>query len=179
MNYYTYLHRIFPNARFLYVIRDGRDMIYSYMRRNNLPMNFNEFHKEISNWNRANAIGLSQCTQMGPSSCLMVKYESLVSDSEQTIKRITQFLGVDFVEDMLHHDDFMKNGRIIIGKEGFIRNGVQQKKINNRSVGYNIEDKIVGYDRERIAKDITLLKHLNYIWFYLSSLLFLSGFVSY
>jgi len=160
--YYTYIHKIFPRARFLYVIRDGRDMTYSYMRRNHLPMVFREFLQHITNWNRANSIGLGRCSVMGPEYCLMVKYESLVNEPESTIKEITKFLGIDFTEDMLHHDDFLKSDKLSLTNVGFIKNGVQKKEINNGSVG-RWRNKIEGYDETRIAKEITLLKQLNYI----------------
>ena len=137
-------------------------MTYSYMRRNHLPMSFREFHQHISNWNRANTMGLNRCRNMGAKFCMMVKYESLVNDPEPTIREMCRFLNIEFVEDMLHHDEMIASDKLSLTNVGFIKNGVQKKQINNGSVG-RWRNKIEGYDDARIAKDITLLTQLSYI----------------
>lgn len=160
--YFHYLHQIFPNARFVYVIRDGRDMTYSYMRRNRIPMTFSEFYKNLNNWNNANTIGIKKCEMYGKHYCQLVKYENLVNEPEKSIREMTSFLGLKFLDDMLHFENFVGEDKLALTKVAFIKNGIRLNGINNQSIG-SWKNKIQDYDEKQIEKSISLLKTLKYL----------------
>lgn len=160
--YFSYIHKIFPNARFVYIIRDGRDTAYSFMHRKNKKMNFEIFLKHLTDWNRANTVGLKRCKLFGPDYCHIVKYESLVNSPESTIRKMCEFLEIEYMEDMLHHDQFLLANKLRLTGDEFIRKRVQKEMINNRSIG-RWRNSIKGYDERLVARKIKLLKEMNYI----------------
>ncbi|CAF5186987.1 unnamed protein product [Rotaria magnacalcarata] len=48
-----------------------------------------------------------QCKEVGKDRCLMVYYEQLVLQPKQTIENIIQFLNITWVDDVLHHEEFI------------------------------------------------------------------------
>lgn len=92
--YIREIYRAYPNAKYIYLVRDVRDVISSYKRKGNdvpfLPFtNHVQCAKswvhtfEQSNW-------LKKRTPV-----LHVRYESLVSDTDHTINQIFSFLNVN------------------------------------------------------------------------------------
>ena len=51
---------------------------------------------------------LELCDQLGVgTSCLPVYYERLVLDTERTVRRVLQFLGLPWTDAVLRHQDFV------------------------------------------------------------------------
>lgn len=144
----------------LKILPSHRDMSYSYMRRNGIKMNFENFYEQIGNWNRFNTIEVGRCENYGSKKCHLVKYESMVSDPEKTIRKITDFLDIEFTNDMLHHDKFLD--KLTITNYSFINNGVKRSSMNNGSMGKWMI-KIKDYNASKVEANFKLLKYLNYI----------------
>jgi protein-tyrosine sulfotransferase len=90
------LHKVFPNAQFIHIVRDGGDVVASY-----LEAGIYQSAEEAA-WRWRTAVSL--CRQFGqanPGSYLEVRYEDLVTEPRETVGRICAFLGTPFDERML------------------------------------------------------------------------------
>jgi hypothetical protein len=86
---------VFPDAKVIFVYRDGRTCVPSKVKRGG-----HSLEKAISNWKQGLEIGtcLNKYFQDG---VYFVSYESLVTDSEKTLKAICAFLKIPYHSDML------------------------------------------------------------------------------
>lgn len=162
MNTYqmSYLHQLFPKARFIYVVRDGRDVAYSLMRRNNQEATFDRFYEILVYWNAKNRQGLLYCKSMGAAFCHLVKYESLVTQPEATIRDMTRFLSLTWTDELLHHDRYLNGKHIALSDQPIFAN-IQKNQINNQSIG-KWRGKIPGYDEKLVNENILMLREFNY-----------------
>jgi hypothetical protein len=95
--------QIFPEAKFILLTRDYRDNILS---RTKYTKGF------VSNWMVSFALSwklyykkLLQVEASHPSKFIRVRYEDLVEQPEQQIRRITDFIGIGFHNNMLNTQD--------------------------------------------------------------------------
>lgn len=109
LKYATYIRSIFPNAQFLFMIRDGRAVAHSIVSRKVTISGFdyNSYRDSISRWNTATESMHNQCTSLGHKICLPVHYEELVLHPERTMRNIIKFLGLEWNDSVLHHEDFV------------------------------------------------------------------------
>ncbi|XP_056677534.1 protein-tyrosine sulfotransferase 2 isoform X1 [Monodelphis domestica] len=116
----VYLSRLFPNSKFLLMVRDGRASVHSMITRKVTIAGFdlNSYRDCLTKWNKAIEVMYSQCMEVGRAKCLPVYYEQLVLHPRRTLQTIMKFLGIDWSEAVLHHED-------LIGKPG----GVSLSKI--------------------------------------------------
>ncbi|KAK5971343.1 Protein-tyrosine sulfotransferase [Trichostrongylus colubriformis] len=74
MNAAPYLAKIFPNARFLFVIRDGRATVHSIISRKVTVARFNmtDYRQSLKDWNEVISTMDVQCKKIGDK-CLRVR----------------------------------------------------------------------------------------------------------
>jgi hypothetical protein len=82
---------LFPAARFVHVIRDGRDCAVSFHRRWKRQPELTVFR-----WKKVVTMGREQGMRLGPARYLEVRYEDLTAEPERSLLRICRFLGLDF-----------------------------------------------------------------------------------
>ncbi|NXU75559.1 TPST2 sulfotransferase, partial [Oreotrochilus melanogaster] len=109
----VYLSRIFPNSKFLLMVRDGRASVHSMITRKVTIAGFDlsSYRDCLAKWNKAIEVMYAQCMEVGPSRCLPVYYEQLVLHPEPSLRTISRFLGISWSEAVLHHEE-------LIGKPG-------------------------------------------------------------
>lgn len=94
------LNRIFPAARFIHVVRDGRDVALSVLatwgHRLHVDLGFaaHTWVRRMTDAERARA-------HLPEGSFLKVRYEDLVAEPELELRRICRFVGEEFHPDML------------------------------------------------------------------------------
>ncbi len=94
------LARLFPEARFVHLIRDGRDVASGYLDQEWGPGSIREAgHYWRTRVGRGRRAGLS----LGPTRYLEMRYEDLVSAPEAELLRLCAFLEVEFVPAMLEY----------------------------------------------------------------------------
>jgi hypothetical protein len=91
------LAELFPAARFVHVIRDGRDCAVSFHRRWKRQPELTVFR-----WKKVVSMGRAQGQRLGKARYLEVRYEDLTAAPEQSLRRICQFLGLEFNPAVLH-----------------------------------------------------------------------------
>lgn len=155
-----YFKEVFPNSKFLYVVRDGREASYSLMKRSTaFNKTFKSFYSILSRWNERNQMAYKQCLLTGPSYCKMVRYENLVNNAEVEIRKIVEFLGIEWTDRFLNHEKYI-GSEIKMSKTEWSRQGLE-KKIHNSSLN-NWLGNIQNYN-EILVNQMEMLKVFNYI----------------
>jgi hypothetical protein len=108
MRHLSLLERLFPDAQYVHLIRDGRDAALSFLQmpegtftrtwaHPTTPAQFAcLWRKEVSD---ARALG----RRVGASRCREVRYEDLVADPEGAIRALCAFAGIPFEVTMLDY----------------------------------------------------------------------------
>ncbi|XP_006815318.1 protein-tyrosine sulfotransferase 1-like [Saccoglossus kowalevskii] len=116
------LAKIFPNASFLFMVRDGRAVVHSIITRRVTVTGFdlNSFRSALQTWNRYIEHMHKQCLELGLGRCLPVYYEQLVLHPKIWMKKILKFLKVPWDDSVLkHHETVGKPGGISLSRLEF------------------------------------------------------------
>lgn len=100
----------FPKAKFIHLVRDGRDVAFSWSRNETLGVNLIDAAKR---WNMA----LRQVERfkfLMRNRFLEIKYEDLILNSESTLRRICEFLKIPYSHTML--DERINNSSQEVGQ---------------------------------------------------------------
>jgi hypothetical protein len=116
MQHLPLLDRVFPDAQYVHIVRDGRDAALSFaamMRkpRFNLgrPRRLAEF---ASAW-RLEVEGAQRFgARLGPGRYLELRYEDLVAEPEARLREVCEFLGLEFEPAMLEYHRDVDPGRL-------------------------------------------------------------------
>eukprot|EP00096_Caligus_rogercresseyi_P008158 TRINITY_DN2655_c0_g3_i1.p1 TRINITY_DN2655_c0_g3~~TRINITY_DN2655_c0_g3_i1.p1 ORF type:complete len:363 (+),score=125.86 TRINITY_DN2655_c0_g3_i1:582-1670(+) len=102
----VYIRSLFPNSKFLFMVRDGRATVHSIITRQVTITGFDlkSYRQSLQKWNSAISAMNTQCEELGRESCMIVKYEELVLHPRKMMERISSFLDLNWVEDVLHHE---------------------------------------------------------------------------
>jgi hypothetical protein len=110
LNYLETLHTLYPNAYFIHLVRDGRDVACSYRALNHLntqspykpqlPYSIKEIAQEWSLNILKTGTFLEQLT---PDRKLIITYEDLIEHPQKKAKEICLFFGIDFEPAMLNY----------------------------------------------------------------------------
>lgn len=108
----TYVVELFPNAKFIFMTRDGRATVHSIISRKVTITGFDltNYRQCLKKWNSAVESMHMQCKELGPGKCLRVPYEQLVLHPKQWMEKVLKFLDIPWNESVLHHEDFINNG---------------------------------------------------------------------
>lgn len=118
----------FPNAQFIYIVRDGRDSSSDYLESAFGPTNI---FCAAESWKLCwNAVKPWR-EKLSPEEWLDIKYEDLVREPEATLKKVCAFLGEEYDPVML---DFWKGD--IGQKRGMTR--------DHKPLGHAVSDKYIG-----------------------------------
>lgn len=96
------LARLFPEARFVHVIRDGRDVALSFVE---APWGPDNPIRAALDWSDRVAAGRRTGRALGRERYLEVRYEQLVEDPEHVTRRICKFLELKFDSAMFSYPD--------------------------------------------------------------------------
>jgi hypothetical protein len=89
--YIDTLLKIVPDAKFVHIVREPRDNIYSQMTSFNIK---NSLYR-ANQWLGYNSI-VEKRKQKEPGKILTILYENLVTDTEGTMKKVCDFLAIPF-----------------------------------------------------------------------------------
>ncbi|XP_063715029.1 protein-tyrosine sulfotransferase 1-like, partial [Symsagittifera roscoffensis] len=103
----TPIRRMFPKAKFLLMIRDGRAVTHSLITRRVTigGWNLDSYTDTLSKWSQTTKKFIEECDLQLENTCFKVFYEQLVLQPNKTIRAIAKFLEIPFEESMLHHQD--------------------------------------------------------------------------
>jgi len=119
----AYLHHVdallavWPDARVIVLVRDGRDVALSIM---GLPFGPNNVWAAARSWAAGIRRG-QEAERRHPGQVLRLRYEDLVSDPKRELERACEFLGLAFTEEMLAIER-TDAGKLAKGQEGWFTN---------------------------------------------------------
>ncbi len=96
------LAALFPEIRFVHVIRDGRNVALSYMER---PFGPSSIAEGALYWRSRVTRGRAAGADLGPERYTEVRYEDLVAHPEREVKRLCDFLSMEWHPDMLRYHE--------------------------------------------------------------------------
>lgn len=95
----TYLKKLFPNAKFILVVRDPRATVANLFKRNfnYQGIRINSFANALTDWNLIGSLYHKSCVDLAKESgsCMVVLYEQLVINTNQTLNEIFRFLDIE------------------------------------------------------------------------------------
>jgi Sulfotransferase family len=93
------LMRIWPEARFIHIVRDGRDVAWSAMDKGLAGNTF----CAVENWLETETQWSRLRSKLPPEFCTEIQYEALVTQPEATLMRLCEFLGIPYHQAMLSY----------------------------------------------------------------------------
>jgi hypothetical protein len=102
VRYMSLLGGLWPEGKFVHLIRDGRDVAGSLAH---TPFGPKTVLEQARYWAKRVRAGRRAGAALGPSRYLEVRYESLVGDLEAELRRICSFAGLTFEPAMLRHHE--------------------------------------------------------------------------
>jgi len=143
--YLPTINRVFPSARYMHLLRDGRDVVSSMVTRHGKDYLFEAVLRWKTSLRRINQFRKGLSTDR----FIEVRYENLVREPELTLQKVCEFIGIDYTQRML---DYWKLPTTIEHKiESFHEN-----------LGKPVFDSSIGKWRERLTKQQQdyVMKHL-------------------
>jgi hypothetical protein len=96
------LRKALPEARFIHVIRDGRDVVLSQARKATEPTPLETAAKR---WRSRLLATRLRARRLDESSYMEIRYEDLIRDTEGTLRGICQFIGLRYNRRMLDYHE--------------------------------------------------------------------------
>jgi hypothetical protein len=95
--YLEYIYPVYPGASYIFLLRDGRDVVSSMVTNNNRDIRF-------ATWKWLHSLEKYEWIKERISSSKLhfLRYEDLVQEPQQELSRLSNFLGYDFEPDMLN-----------------------------------------------------------------------------
>jgi hypothetical protein len=97
-----------PYAKYIWIYRDGRDVACSFVK---AVVGEKHFYHLAKQWQEAQSLALKMRRQLQEDQFFSLRYESLISNPEATLKSLCDFLNVDYTEKML---DFHQSKEALI-----------------------------------------------------------------
>lgn len=97
--YIPWVRRIFPQARFVHMLRDGRDVISSMIMRRGPDYLAHATYRWQTSIERVEALK----RQSTPDQFLEIRYENLVSQPENALRQICRFSAIEYTPQMLDY----------------------------------------------------------------------------
>src|SRR5262245_41161412 len=94
------LSQMFPEAVFVHLVRDGRDVVLS---RTQVAWGSRRFRFETLVWHEQVMRGRADGRRLDPARYLELRYEELVDDPERAAKQMCDLIRADFDPAMLHY----------------------------------------------------------------------------
>lgn len=123
---------VFPNAKYLFLIRDGRDVISSYSKSEAKYMGeHSKPENAVDLWNQSIEAFDFLKKNCDPANLHIMRYEDLVSDPESTLRSFCSFMEISFNPEMLNFQKEIKR----MGVADMAHHQNVAKKVSASSIG--------------------------------------------
>lgn len=100
-DYAYYLLNYFPDAKFIYLLRDGRDFALSYLKSSS---HFETLDQISNRWRDEQRKCMAIYTELARSNNFYaIHYEDLITYPRETLQEMCAFVGEDYSDDMLQY----------------------------------------------------------------------------
>jgi hypothetical protein len=100
------LAKLFPDARFIHLIRDGRNVALSYAE---VPFGPKNITRAAALWAERVGAGCESGRVLPPGRYIEIRYEDLVEDPQGEARDICEFLSLEFDPGMLEYTERARN----------------------------------------------------------------------
>ena len=90
-----WLRLIFPNARYIFVVRDGRAVVHSMIKKQGYTL-----RQAAVRWRDSVLLFNAHTKKIEPDHQICIHYEDLVGNTQQVLKNICDFLKVPFLQEL-------------------------------------------------------------------------------
>lgn len=98
------IHNVFPNSKYIHLIRHGADVVESYLR-TGLHVGLEHSAKRWKgSIKKAQAFGIKH-----PNQYLEIHYETLVEQPQESLKKISDFLAIDYLAETIENSQKATN----------------------------------------------------------------------
>ncbi len=132
-----YLAQLFPNAKFIHIVRDGRAVAASLKE---LPWRYHGVGKICRYWLGQVGQGVAAESYLGSERCVRVRYEDLIMNPEAVLQTLTPFLELSFEPQMVMGQGFSPpaltaSQHALVGKPADPKRiNAWEKKLSSREV---------------------------------------------
>jgi len=163
IRYLSILNDYYPEAKYIFIVRDGRDSFLSLRNRNHHSAK--SFVLGGLEWKIKNCLILKNLNNISSDKKIIIKYEDLIKNPQKIIIDVCGFLNIEFQKDMLQ---FWKNSKDFIDKNhsSKIFKPIDSTNLNKWKIGltdkeikkfqYYAEPLLKKYDYEIKKINITL-----------------------
>lgn len=123
------IHRLFPDAKFIYLFRNPIDIYDSVIETfqggkfDRLPLNYIDVSRGLNL--------LCESIENIGGNVLKIKYEDFCADSEYVARQICHYLEIEYLPEMLTKFSLVKfSGRLVDPKHGMLKNISQSRKVH-------------------------------------------------
>ncbi|MEV7888953.1 sulfotransferase family protein [Streptomyces sp. NPDC002817] len=88
------IRRLFPDAQFVHLVRDGRDCVASLL---GMPWWHRGFHEAVATWAQVMDVTRRCAHRLGPDSRHELRFEDLLADPEPRPRALCGYLGEEYV----------------------------------------------------------------------------------
>ena len=99
--------KLYPQAKIINLIRDGRDAVNSLVK---MPWRPDGLLNNSRFWQTYIKIGQNLEAKLDKQSFVTVKYEDLLREPQEIIKKLCDFIGVEFIDSMITRDSKEEQG---------------------------------------------------------------------
>ncbi len=113
--YLPEIFSLFPKARYIFLIRDGRDVVASYIQGNEKSYGeLCKFNNAMAHWKSTAGYynWLNKRTDV-----YLLKYERLVTSPEEELRKLSDYLKVDYTKEFFHYHEHFPDNRFYHGPE--------------------------------------------------------------
>jgi hypothetical protein len=94
--------KIWPNARFIHLVRDGRDVAYSCITEMGW---YGNFWRGVEYWEKSERLWTELQPIIPANQKIEVTYENLMSKTVETLTQVCNFIGIDYDQAMLSYPE--------------------------------------------------------------------------
>lgn len=140
------IYRVFPDSKYIHILREPKDVACSYIKAGLCE----NYRQAAEDWKLSVEKALSLKKALSPEQFFQIRYEELVQDPENTLKKIALFLNIPYSDSML---EFYKNTENL----GDVKYGDHHKNIGNPVNTSSIGkwEKILSSEEKTMIEQIT------------------------
>lgn len=152
--YLDWISSVFPQSKFIHIIRDGRDVVSSYLE----MKRYSSVDEASKRWNHSINFAQRFGSKIGES-YMEIRYESLVNKPKEVIMEVCNFLDVEYNSKILDHTSQIDK----MGDTDKSHHSNLSKPISSESVG-KWKNNLSENNQKRVTKLLyTSLHRLGYI----------------
>jgi hypothetical protein len=121
------INKVFPEAKFIHIIRDGRDVVSSYLRAGI----YTDTKEACGRWLTSIRLAQKLGRRLGKKQYLEIHYEDLVKHPEDSSKTVCGFINLEYQAEILHFYKTVKT----LGDTHLEHHGNVHTPINTNSIG--------------------------------------------